>query len=41
MNLKIMGLSALIHIGRVLHNSEIYQGIHQPIISEEIFVWKI
>ena len=27
----------VIYIGKVLHNGEIYQGIHEPIISEEIF----
>ncbi|MEI6396627.1 MAG: recombinase family protein [Candidatus Taylorbacteria bacterium] len=26
-----------VYIGKVKHNSEIYQGIHEPIISEEIF----
>ena len=26
-----------VYIGKVLHNGEIYQGIHEPIISEEIF----
>jgi site-specific DNA recombinase len=26
-----------VYIGRIKHNEEIYQGIHEPIISEEIF----
>ena len=30
-------LRNVIYIGKVLHNGEIYQGIHEPIISEEIF----
>ena len=30
-------LRNVIYIGKVLHNGEIYQGIHQPIFSEEIF----
>ena len=30
-------LRNVIYIGKVLHNSEIYQGIHKPIISEEVF----
>ena len=27
-----------VYIGKVKHNSEIYQGIHEPIVTEEIFV---
>ncbi|KKS93989.1 MAG: Resolvase-like protein, partial [Parcubacteria group bacterium GW2011_GWA2_43_13] len=30
-------LRNVIYRGKVLHNGEIYQGIHKPIISEEIF----
>jgi len=30
-------LRNVIYVGKVLHNGEIYQGIHEPIISEEIF----
>ncbi len=31
-------LRNVIYIGKVLHNGEIYQGIHEPLVSEEIFV---
>ena len=30
-------LRNVIYISKILHNGEIYQGIHEPIISEEIF----
>jgi hypothetical protein len=30
-------LRNVIYIGKVLHNGKVYQGIHEPIISEEIF----
>ena len=30
-------LRNVIYIGKILHNGEVYQGIHKPIISEEIF----
>ena len=30
-------LRNVIYMGKILHNGEIYQGIHEPIISEEIF----
>lgn len=30
-------LRNVVYIGKIKHNNEIYQGIHEPIISEEIF----
>jgi len=30
-------LRNVVYIGKIKHNKEIYQGIHEPIISEEIF----
>ena len=30
-------LRNIVYIGKVKHNNEIYQGIHEPIISDEIF----
>jgi DNA invertase Pin-like site-specific DNA recombinase len=30
-------LRNVVYIGKINHNNEIYQGIHEPIISEEIF----
>ena len=28
-----------VYVGKVKHNDKIYQGIHEPIISEEILKW--
>jgi site-specific DNA recombinase len=30
-------LRNIVYIGKIKHNNEVYQGIHEPIISEEIF----
>lgn len=30
-------LRNVVYVGKIKHNNEIYQGIHEPIISEEIF----
>jgi len=30
-------LRNIVYIGKIKHNNEIYQGVHEPIISEEIF----
>ena len=30
-------LRNVVYIGKIKHNNEIYQGIHEPIVSEEIF----